>query len=43
MCKLPGHALNKCREVVLLNMLEVKLSDLLLCQHHLSLKGHGEA
>ena len=43
LCMSPGHALKQCREVVLFNMLDVKLSDLFLCQHHLSLESHSKA
>lgn len=35
--------MQQSREVVLLNMLGVKLSDLLLCQQDLSLESHSEA
>lgn len=43
LCESPGHALEQSREVVLLSVLDVELSDLLLGQHQLSLESHREA
>lgn len=42
-CESPGHAPEQSREVVLLDVLDVELSDLLLGQHQLSLESHREA